>query len=479
MLSKNKILMAVLAIFLLQSCTKNIDSINNETKRPVLAPPGALFSNATRNLSDGLANASVNINVWRFTVKHWAMTTYQDEARYNFTTRNIPQAWWTRMYKDVLADMNDASRLVKADANIVPAVKVNQLAILDVMQVYAYGILVNTFGNVPYSEALDFTKTRPKYDDAKTVYADLMKRLNDDISKMSTSSGAGFTSTEDLLCGGSMAKWVKFANSLRLKMAMIIADVDDATAKAAVEASDAAALASAADNVSLTYLGSTPNTNPLYSDIVLGARGDYVASADLMTPLLSMSDPRTAGFFAKNNNGDYTGGIVGDNNTLSITSQPSSKVSAANAPNYFMDYAEIEFFRAEAIERGYNVAGTAETHYNNAITASILAWGGSASDAATYLLRPDVAYTTATGDWHQKIGFQKWIALYNRPYDGWTELRRLDYPKLTPPVSAVSGFPNRFSYPTVEQQVNLDNYTSAAAAVGGDKVETKLFWDKF
>ncbi|MBS1665670.1 MAG: SusD/RagB family nutrient-binding outer membrane lipoprotein [Bacteroidetes bacterium] len=478
MLRKNKVLIAALAVILLQSCTKNIDSINNETKRPISAPPGALFANAVRNLSDGLANASVSINVWRFTVKHWAMTTYQDEARYNFTTRNIPQAWWNRMYKDVLSDMNDASRLVKEDATITPAVKTNQLAILDVMQVYTYSILVNTFGDVPYSQALDFTNTRPKYDDAKTVYTDLMKRLNDDISKMSTSAGAGFTSTEDLLCGASMAKWIKFANSLRFKMGMTIADVDNATAKAAVEASDAAALTSAADNVSLTYLGSTPNTNPLYTDIVLGARGDYVAATDLMTPLLAMSDPRTAGFFAKNNDGNFAGGVVGDNNTLSVTSQPSSKVSAATAPNLFMDYSEIEFFRAEAIERGYNVAGTAAAHYANAVTASIVYWGGTTGDAATYLLRPDVAYATATGDWHQKIGFQKWIAMYNRPYDGWTELRRLDYPKLTAPVSAVSGFPNRFSYPTAEQQVNADNWTSASKAIGGDKVETKLWWDK-
>ena len=479
MLSKNKVLIAALAVFLLQSCTKNIDKLNVETKNPIIAPPGALFANGVRNLSDGLANASVNINVWRFTVKHWAMTTYQDEARYNFTTRNIPQAWWQRMYKDILADMNNASQLIKADPNIADGVRTNQLAILDVMQVYTWGILVNTFGNIPYSQALDYTNTRPKYDDAKTVYADLMKRLNDDISKMNPANGAGFTGTEDLLCGASMAKWIKFSNGLRLKMGMLLADIDDATAKAAVEASDAAALASAADNVSLTYLGSTPNTNPLYSDIVLGGRGDYVAATDLMTPLLSMSDPRTPGFFAKNNNGDYTGGIVGSNNTLSVTSQPSSKVSAAAAPNVFMGYAEIEFFRAEAIERGYNVAGTAEAHYNNAIRASIVFWGGTSADADTYLLRPDVAYTTATGDWHQKIGFQKWIALYNRPYDGWTELRRLDYPKLTPPVSAVSGFPNRFSYPTIEQQVNLENYSSASSAIGGDKVETKLFWDKF
>lgn len=477
MQSKKRLLIVALSILLLQACTKNITDVNQETKKPTTAPPGALFANAVRFLSEGLTNASVNVNVFRFTVKHWAMTTYQDEARYNFTTRSIPQAWWSRMYKDVLADMADAGKTVKADPNIDPAVKVNELAILDIMQVYTWSILVNTFGNVPYSQALDFTITRPKYDDAKGIYADLMKRLNDDISKLSTASGAGFTSSEDLLCGGSVAKWIKFANSFRIRLSITLADTDDATAKTAVEASDAAAMASASDNAQFNYLGASPNTNPLYTDIVLGGRGDYVAAKDLMDPLISMSDPRIPGFFAKNNAGNYVGGIVGANNTLAATSTPSAQVTAPTAPCVFLDYVETEFYRAEAIERGYNVAGTAAQHYNNAITASILFWGGSATDAATYLARTDVAYASATGNWRQKIGFQKWIALYNRPYEGWTELRRLDYPQLPLPVAATSGFPNRFQYPGVESQVNDDNMKAAANAIGGDKVETKLFWD--
>jgi hypothetical protein len=139
----------------------------------------------------------------------------------------------------------------------------------------------------------------------------------------------------------------------------------------------------------------------------------------------------------------------------------------------------MEFYRAEAKERGFTVTGTAEEHYNKAISASILAWGGTAADAAVYLARPDVAYTTAAGTWRQKIGTQKWIALYNRPYEGWLELRRLDYPVLPAPVGAKSGFPNRLTYPGNEQQLNGTNYTAAASAIGGDKVETKLFWDKF
>jgi hypothetical protein len=89
-----------------------------------------------------------------------------------------------------------------------------------------------------------------------------------------------------------------------------------------------------------------------------------------------------------------------------------------------------------------------------------------------------VAYATAAGNWKQKIGTQKWIALYNRSYETWTELRRLDFPVITAPVNAKSGFPNRLTYPNTEQTLNGTSYTAAASAIGGDVVTTKLFWDK-
>jgi hypothetical protein len=153
-------------------------------------------------------------------------------------------------------------------------------------------------------------------------------------------------------------------------------------------------------------------------------------------------------------------------------------VIAAADPYVFADVVETEFLRAEAAERGYTVAGSAESHYNKAITASILYWGGTQAAADAYLAQAEVAYSTAAGTWKQKIATQKWIALYNRPYEGWTELRRLDFPKIATPVNAKSGFPTRLSYPANEQTLNGTNYTAAASAIGGDVVTTKLFWDK-
>ncbi len=464
-------------LVLATACTKNISRFNEETKKAASVPAGTLFANATKSVADVLASASVNTNPLRFTVKYWAMAVYQDEAQYDFSTRNIPQAWWTSLYRDVLVDYKESAKIITADATLDPVVKTNQLAIIDIMQVYTYNILVNSFGDVPYTDALDPTKLFPKYDDAKTIYADLLKRVADDIGKLKTTSGS-FSASEDLVYKGSVTKWLKFANSMRMKMGMIISDVDNATAKAAVEASDAGAMSSAADNAMFTYLSSTPNTNPLFADIVLGGRGDYVAASDLLDQLVALNDPRKPLYFGTNNAGAYQGGIVGKVNTYSDVSKPSAQVSAAPAPLVLLDYIETEFYRAEAIERGYTVTGTAESHYNKAITESILFWGGSATDASTYLANTQVAYTTATGNYKQKIGTQKWLALYNRPFEEWTELRRLDYPVLTLAVGAKSGFPVRYQYPNNEQQLNGTNYTAASSKIGGDKVETKLWWDK-
>ncbi|MEO5888763.1 MAG: SusD/RagB family nutrient-binding outer membrane lipoprotein [Ferruginibacter sp.] len=468
-----------LSLFILASCTKDLTNLNEQTKAPANVPAGTLFSNATRSLSDPLASASVNTDVFRFIVKHWAMVTYQDEVQYDFTTRFIPRSWWSIMYRDVLNDLQNSAQLITDDANLTDGEKANKLAIIDAMQVYTYSILVNTFGDVPYSEALNSTILFPKYDDAKTIYADLLTRISADITKMNATA-SGFSATEDLLNKGSMTKWIKFANGLKMKLALTIADEDDATAKSAVEAVSANAITSAADNSIFVYLTGSPNQNPLYADIVTGGRGDYVATQDFVDTLARLVDPRLSKYFSPNAAGLYKGGISGAvNSPQSDYSQPGAKVIAPDAGNIFMDYAEAEFYRAEAVERGYSIPGTAAEHYSNAITASILYWGGTAAEATAYLANPAVNYATAAGTWKQKIGTQKWIANFNRPYEAWTELRKFDFPVLTLPVAAKSGFPNRLTYPDTEATTNGDNYTSAASKIGTDKVETKLFWDKF
>jgi len=476
-------------LLVLSSCTKHIEKYNDETKRPVEVTGGPLLTNATINLVDGLASASVNTNVFRFTVQQWAMTTYQDEVNYDFFTRRIPDAWWSRYYKDVLADLKAAKAAVTAipDKDILPEVRANQAAVIDITEVLSYSILVNSFGNIPYSQAVDIGNVFfPEYDDASTVFSDLLTRLNADIAAI-TPAAEGFEPAQDLLGGGDMAKWFMLANSLKLRMGMTLADIDPSTAKTAVEEAAPNVISSNDENVFLSYLESPPNSNPLYDDIVLGNRREYIATELIMEYLQGWSDPRIDQFFVPNTSaGEFAGSISGKVSTRSSFSLPNGNISNPTAPALVFDWTEMEFLKAEAIERGFAVEGTAEGHYNDGIKASIFWWMVNINDSAeidaqaavdAYLAQPGVAYATAAGDWKEKIGTQKWLGLYNRPYEAWTEQRRLDYPVLKEAFAPISGYPNRLPYPAIEQQVNGGSYTKAAAEIGGDKVEVKLFWD--
>ena len=473
---KKRYISILLVVLLNSACTDDITRFNDETKRASEVPPGSLFSNAVKTLSDGLASASVNVNIFRHFVNHWAQAVIQEEAQFNYVTRSINDAWWTRMYRDVLNDLKESARIITNDVTLNPIIKTNQLAIIDIMQVYTFNILVTTYGDIPYSKSLNDQILFPVYDDAKTVNKELMIRLEDDIAKLSTTS-PGFTSSEDIIFQGSIAKWISFANSLQVRMAMTVSDIDNSLAKTAFEKANPNAINATSNNGFVKYFTAIPNNNPLYDQLVLANRTDYIAAKDLMDVLNSFEDPRKPGFFGVNNVGLYVGGVMGIPSDYPKMSKPSARVADPSAPNVLIDYVEMEFYRAEAKERGYNVTGSAESHYNNAIRASILYWGGTEANADKYLLRSDVAYTTAAGGWKQKIGFQKWIALYNRPFEGWLEVRRLDFPKLTVPVNAFSGYPNRMKYPANEQQLNGTNYTNAATKIGGDKSETKLYWD--
>lgn len=480
-----KYLFISMSLLALGSCTKDIERFNEQKKAAASAPPATLFSNGVRNLVDGMTSTSVNTNVFRAVVQHWSTTTYQDEPNYDFTTRAIPQAWWTRMYRDVLIDLQEAKRLIPTDLTITDGTKQNQIAITDIMQVLTYEVLVNTFGDVPYTDALNPDNSLfPKYDDAKTIYDDLIKRLDADIAALNSTSN-GFPAANDLVYGtiasesGRINAWKKFANSLKLRLGMTLADADAAKSKTVVEQASAGAFTSAADNALFRYQSTTPNTNPLWVDLVQSGRQDFIAGKTLIDSLMTLNDPRLTLYFKPNDAGVYVGGRIGANNTYPLFAKPSDKIVAPNFSGILLSYDEMEFYRAEAIERGYAVSGTAKGHYDAAITASILYWGGTQTDANDYLGRPKVDYTMAAGNYKQKIGTQKWIALYNRSVEGWTEVRRLDYPVLPLPVAPKSGFPTRFTYPGNEQTLNPTNYTAASAKIGGDVVTSKIFWDKF
>jgi len=473
-----KILMLLLTTTLFFACQKDFGDLNVDTKKPTVVEPGALFVSSQKELSDLMASPNVNINIFRLLSQYWTETTYTDEANYDLATRNIPQNFWNTMYVSVLNNLKESQRLIPSqNISFFPAaVQKNQNACAEILNVYAFATLVNTFGNVPYTEALDISNVYPAYDDAAGIYDALFVRLDKAITDIDVNS-EGFGSN-DLFFGGDMNGWKIFANSLKLRMGMTIADVNAAKAKTIVEAAAPGTISSNAENVAFVYLSAPPNTNPVWEDLVQSGRQDFVAANTIVDAMNALNDPRVPLYFTVDANGGYTGGIYAASNNYATYSKPSTTLEDPTLEGILIDYAEVRFLLAEAVARGFNVGGTVEAHYEAAIRASMEYWGASTAEADAYLAQASVAYATAAGDWRQKIGTQKWIALYNRGFDGWVEWRRFDYPILNVPDGLTYGdIPVRYTYPIQEQTLNKENYTRGAASVGGDVVTTKLFWD--
>ena len=489
---KNKILLLAVVVLGFVSCTDLIE-LNIDKKNPVSAPGATLFTSAQKNLVDQMVSTNVNYNIFRLFAQHWTETTYTDEANYDLTTRAISQQHWDEIYRRSLANLKESARVLTLEE--VPAVlepeKQNRLAIVEILSVYGWSVLVETFGNVPYSQALDVDILNPVYDDGLTIYKDLISRLNAAIGRLDAGAGS-FDPAADNMYGGDVASWAAFANSLKLRMGLTIADIDNGLAKTTVESAAAAGVISSnAGNASVHYLDATPNTNPLWVDLVASGRQDFIGANTLVDAMNALNDPRRIAYFQHNLDDpntpevEFLGGTYGINSIFSQFSNVSKgdvpgdfALLSPTFPGTIMSYAEVEFLLAEAVERGYSVGGTAEEHYNNGIRASFEEWGLSSADADAHLAQPPVAYATAAGPWQQKIGTQAWLALYNRGYEAWLSYRRLDYPILNAPPDAESTIvPVRMTYPIVEQTLNPDQYDAAAAAIGGDLLETKLFFD--
>jgi hypothetical protein len=467
-----------LTLLIFSSCTK-LEELNVNIKDPTKVPGESLFTGAQRNLSNQLTTPNVNNNIFRMFVQQWTETTYIDEANYDITTRPIPGNHWNVLYRDVLMNLKESASVL-ATTGTLPgdhaSVLPNKQAIVEVMTVYTYSMLVETFGNVPYTQALTQTILLPGYDDGLTIYKDLLVRLDKAIAQMDQTQ-ASFGSTDNMY-GGDVAKWYKFANSLKLRMGMLLSDVEPALAKTTVESAAPNVITSNSDNAKLVYMPAQPNNNPVNENLVNSGRNDFVAANTLVDAMNDLNDPRRAFYFTLMSDGTYLGGIYGASNDYTKFSHVNPAITEAVYPCNFFDLTEVEFLLAEGVERGFSIAGTAASHYDLAIKASIEDWGGTEAEAIAYLADPKVNYASATGNWKQKIGTQKWIGLYNRGFESWTAYRMLDFPVLIAPPTADSELPIRLTYPTAEQTLNGANRAAAATAIGGDLVTTKLFWDK-
>lgn len=468
-----QIFLMLFALISIASCS-DFGDLNVDPNSATQVSPSTLLSRAQYSLFNRIHGINLNADLGMLMVQYWAQNEYTEDSRYGFETTFFNTSWEI-LYTEVLTELETSRKLIELE-DISDAIKANQKGIVDVMKVYTFMILTDGFGAVPYSQAINTEYSLPAYDSQETIYNGMLSTLSSASSSFSESSPS-FSSGE-LIYNGDIAKWKKFTNSLILRLAMRIADADQATAAQYISAASTNLISSNDDDALFVFDSAPDRSNPLWQNVVQNSRDDYCVSEYLVNTLKNKNDPRLAKF-AKESAG---GGIVGmpyglsDNDATLLkptTSRPNDNVRAATSPSSIISNAEVKFLLAEAYQRGF-ITGNANEAYADAIEASMNYWGITDESAID-------AYTSAQAydatNWKQSIGEQKWIALYMNGYEAWAEWRRLDYPLLAVPSAALTAsIPTKLPYPNSEVSNNsteLGKVTSSPEAI-----TTKLWWDK-
>ncbi|MES2520395.1 MAG: SusD/RagB family nutrient-binding outer membrane lipoprotein [Bacteroidota bacterium] len=463
---------------LLTACQSELEKINKNPNESTTAQPDYILANAIKSNADLLQGSDASMETTTLFVQHWAKIQYTDVDKYVVNPTNV-QNIWTNLYSQGLNDFAEVIKIGQKTNNP------NYQAVGLILQSWSFQILTDLYGDIPYSQALNINQfLTPQYDSQKDVYAGILTNLKKatELIDLNANPIKG-----DVIYNGNLARWKKFANSLRLRVALRIADRDSQAAKSVfteLAGNKSNFIASNDEIAQLTYLAS-PNQNPVARD--RETRDDYRVSKSIVDRLVLLNDPRLSIF--ANKTADVTpAGYIGVTNGLPVdsasrlglskTSKLGDYFTAPTAPSVFLTYSEVLFNLSEAAQRGF-IQEDAEALYKQAITASLLQFKVGSADITKYLAQSSVAYNAQ--NYKKSIGEQKWLALFSQGVEAFAEWRRLDFPQLKPAYSGVlnGNFPVRLTYPTGEQALNIANYKAAVAKQGTDVVTTKLWFDVF
>lgn len=479
---KKLFIIAAAASLLATGCNKFKDMNVSPTLLTTASTKG-LLTNAQQAMSDLMLGNTASSRLPALYIQHLAEGPYPGPSLYN--DRNLSfSGWYTGPLYDLQTIINYNNE--GNPATIGNGSKDNQIAVARILKAFYFLNLTDRYGDIPYSQALKGNASfSPVYDKQQSIYNDLFKELTEAQAQIKTGEAKV---VGDVILNGDMAGWRRFANTLRMVMALRLSKVDPAKGKTEYAAADAAGvITSNAQNISYTFLAADPNNyNPWYNNYSISNRNDYAISTTMTDYMGPKNDPRLPIYAEVLAGGVVKGLAPGRNVAVNIPaafSRIGSYFRSAGSPVVLLSYAQVLFMRAEAAKIGYTAGGDAEAkaNYEAAIKASWEQFGVfNQTQYNTYIALPDVAYDATNG--YRKIMTEKWVHGYlNHSWEAWNDWRRTGFPVLTPAVDAVDarGIPLRLGYPANESTLNADNYKAVVTALGGtDDNYAKMWWVK-
>ncbi len=472
---------------LVYGCTGDFEDINTDPDNPTSVPATNVLGYALEGFTFNNYSVEYCVNGGEFGFAHHiGKIQYPEESIYQYRGGEVNDFW--QLCYGYLINLQDVEEMAREDR------ATNMEAAAMTFSALIWHTMTDRWRDIPFSEALkaDEGIYSPTYMTQEEIYPaiiDSLKKANDLFNQGGTDElGDG-----DFLFGGDVILWQKLNNSLLLRIAIRLSNVEPETSKTLIEnimanPSTYPVMGSNDDNAFYNWIGTDPYEEPLYYNKAVDSRDDHGVAKALIDTLNSLSDPRLP-FYAHPASSDskYRGVTVGLNggitiNTISRIGTRFRDVAAGFSP--IMDYPEVMFILAEAAQKGWSVGITAKDAYEAAITASmkenVSSAEGSISDTeiATYLTQENVAFDNTM----EKIYLQKWIALYKNAEEAWSEVRRTDVPAFGPAPDGVmeqdhNRGPFREPYPSSETNLNEENSASYVDNVEDSYWGQQMYWD--
>ena len=488
------------------SCDKGFDKLNTNQVNPTSIDPLYQLNNAVVNTSfPGNSSLAYDMGVVQQIIS--PNNGVLNGANFNSDNRGNTQVIWQNYYRNVIRNTHDVIVHTRSDAT-----RANLYQMGRIFQAYAYMILTDEYGYIPYTEGgKGYTDQNffPVYDAQQLFYTDIIKELGEAATALNNTSKI---ETGDILYGGSVAQWKKFAYSLMLRAGLRLSKADAAKAQSTVQAAFAGGVILAnADNALIRH--DANYTNPIGATLNSTEAANFYLTKPFVDSLKNRNDPRLQAIAVR-----YAGATSGgtqtaasrttdpaqqfglplgfDNNTANtyatsvgrasfydFSQADRTRIAKQTAPCFLVTAAQTQLLLAEARERGWITAGTVQGYYDAGVTLHMQQMAtydaGSAvaaGDITTYLTNNPFVPARAL----EQIGTQYWIASFLNGPEAFANYRRTGFPALAPnpyPGKEVA-FIRRLTYPNSEQSVNQTNFNAAVAAQGPDKLDTRVWWDK-
>lgn len=529
-----KYLSLIVFILVFQSCTKDLQMLNEDPAGFTDIDPGFQLTKVQAGLSGDREDT------WRYDlgiaspmIQHLGGSWWtQHGGMYQVVEKNHWYSHWETTYSRELKNIQDIIDKTADDPE-----RINMNAAARILRVFIYAKLTDMYGDIPYSEAIKgYTEKKflPKYDKQEDIYTDFFKEL-DEATKSFDSSKPSVSG--DLFYNGDVEQWRKFGNSLRLRLGFRLTKVNIHEAQKQVEAAIAGGVMTSNSDISMTkhmainYSGESElrgngrsqvfkaepvssgfrlvstlvdfmkNTNDprlnIYGgtyvgDGIIGVSSGVVDITGDIEPLGT-----SPGAMSWNEWGDYGNVIRSNGEEIYVGHnfkflQPSKYVSALDAPYFHLSYAEVEFLKAEAAARGWAGLSNPKEYFDKGVQAScemMKHYPGApliSQDQIDALLQNYASFPADFDGIMEAIHGQMWVNFFLNGAEAYANYRRTGYPKLIPFTSVewyTSGtngvMPRRFFYPESEAIQNPTHLQEAVDRLGGSNDWLKrVWWDK-